>query len=60
MLERGSKLYLVRETNDTHDRDKRRDIEYRKIDCGQAHFGAIGVDYTVATNIQEVLTPRAK
>ena len=59
MLERDNKLYLVRETKDTHDRDKRRDTENRKIDCGRAHFDAIGVDYKVATNIKEVLTPRA-
>lgn len=60
VLERDTKLYLVRESKDTHDRDKRRDIENRKIDCGRAHFDALGVDYEVATNIQEVLTPRAK
>ncbi|WP_459556758.1 restriction endonuclease [Lacunimicrobium album] len=60
VLERDTKLYLVRETRDTHDRDKRRDIENRKIDCGRAHFDALGVDYEVATNVQEVLTPRAK
>jgi len=59
MLERESKLYLVRETKDTHDRDKRRETENRKIDCGRAHFDALGVDYEVATNITEVLTPRA-
>jgi type III restriction enzyme len=60
VLERDTKLYLVRESKDTHDRDKRRDIENRKIDCGRAHFDALGVDYEVATNIQEVLTPRAE
>ena len=60
MLERDSKLYLVRETKDTHDRDKRRDTENRKIDCGRAHFDALGVDFEVATNITEVLTPRAE
>lgn len=60
VLERDAKLYLVRETKDTHDRDKRRDTENRKIDCGRAHFRELGVDYEVATNIQEVLTPRTK
>jgi len=60
VLERDKKLYLVRETKDTHDRDKRRDTENKKIDCGRAHFNAIGVDYEIATNIQEVLTPRTK
>lgn len=60
VLERDSKLYLVRETKDTHDRDKRRETENRKIDCGRAHFDALNVDYEVATNIQEVLAPRKK
>jgi len=55
VLERDSKLYLIRETKDTHDLD----IENRKIDCGRTHFDAFGVDYEVATNIQEVVTPRA-
>jgi type III restriction enzyme len=57
VLERDVKLYLVRETKDTHDRNKRRDSENKKIDCGRAHFDAIGVDYEVATNIAEVLRP---
>ena len=55
VTERDKKLYLVRETKSTHDRDDRRDIENRKIECGQAHFNAIGVNFKVATNINEVL-----
>lgn len=58
VLQRDSKLYFVRETKDTHDRDKRRDIENQKIDCGRAHFDALGVDFEVATNINEVMAPR--
>jgi len=54
-MENDERLYLVRETKSTHDRDKRREIENRKIDCGQAHFDALGVDFKVATNIQEVI-----
>jgi len=53
--ENGEKLYLVRETKSTHDLDKRRDSENRKIDCGKAHFKALGVDFKVATGIHEVL-----
>lgn len=53
--EKDQKLYLVRETKSTHDRDKRRDLENRKIDCGQAHFDALGVNFKVAKNIHEVL-----
>ncbi len=49
------KLYLVRETKSTHDSDKRRDAENRKIKCGKAHFDALGVNFKVATTIHEVL-----
>lgn len=36
--------------------EKRRDIENRKTDCGQAHFDALEVNFKVATSIHEVLT----
>ena len=55
VTEKAQKLYLVRETKSTHDRDKRRDLENHKIDCGQAHFDALGVNFKVAKNIHEVL-----
>lgn len=54
VLEDGNKLYLVRETKSTHDRDKRRISENMKVDCGRAHFEAIGVDFRVATNVMEI------
>jgi type III restriction enzyme len=57
VTENGEKLYLVRESKSTRDRDKRRETENRKIDCGQAHFDALGVNFKVATNIHEVLAP---
>lgn len=56
VTEEDEKLYLVRETKSTHDRDKRREIENQKIDCGREHFKALGVNFEVATNINEVLT----
>lgn len=49
------KLYLVRETKSTHDRYGRRETENLKVDCGQAHFDALGVNFKVATSIHEVL-----
>lgn len=52
------KLYLIRETKSTHDQDKRREYENRKIECGKAHFKALGVDFSVATNIHEMLAKR--
>ena len=55
VAENDEKLYLVRETKSTHDRDKRRETENWKIDCGRAHFDALGVNFEVATNIHEVL-----
>ena len=56
VTQKEENLYLVRETKSTHDRDQRRDFENRKIDCGQAHFDALGVNFKVATNIHEVLS----
>ncbi len=43
------KLYLVR--------DKRRSTENKKVDCGKAHFKALGVNFKDATTIYEVLNP---
>lgn len=57
VVEDSHKLYLVRETKSTHDRDKRRESENKKIDCGKAHFKAIGVNFKDATSIHEVLEP---
>lgn len=56
VTEQDEKLYLVRETKSTHDSDKRRETENRKVECGKAHFKALGVNFKVATNIHEVLT----
>ncbi|MDD3927012.1 MAG: DEAD/DEAH box helicase family protein [bacterium] len=55
VLEDSGKLYLVRESKSTHKRDQRRDTENSKVDCGQAHFKALDVNFKVATNIFEVL-----
>ncbi|HPT83844.1 MAG TPA: DEAD/DEAH box helicase family protein [Limnochordia bacterium] len=55
VTENDHKLYLVRETKDTKDRGKRREVENRKVDCGRAHFTALGVNFKVATSIHEVL-----
>ena len=55
VTENEEKLYLVRETKDTHIRDKRRSNENIKIDCGKVHFETLGVNFKVATNIHELL-----
>ena len=56
VLEESNKLYLVRETKSTLDRDERREIENKKVDCGTAHFKALDVNFKAATSIHEVLS----
>jgi len=56
VLEEDRKLYLVRETKSTLDHDKRRDTENKKVQCGKAHFDAIGVNFKEATDIFSVLS----
>jgi hypothetical protein len=53
----NQKLYLVRETKSTLDRDKRRETENKKVDCGKAHFKSLGVNFKDAKTINEVLQP---
>ena len=55
VTESDTKLYLVRESKSTHDREGRLEKENLNIDCGNAHFKALGVNFRVATNIHEVL-----
>lgn len=43
-------VYLVRETKSTKDMSKLRPSEKEKIQCGQAHFDALGVDFEVVTS----------
>lgn len=55
VLEDDQRVYLIRETKSTHDADKRRQEENLKIQCGKAHFNALGeVNYEVATSAAEV------
>lgn len=57
VLQNDEKVYLIRETKTTHDKDKRRLEENLKILCGAAHFKAIeGVDYRVAITPAEVVS----
>lgn len=55
VVDDAQKLYLVRETKSTLDRDKRRESENKKVDCGKAHFNSLGVNFKDAKNIFEVL-----
>jgi len=55
VVEDSQKLYLVRETKSTLDRDKRRGDENKKVDCGKAHFKALDVNFKDAVTIYDVL-----
>lgn len=54
VTERDEKLYFVRETKSTLDKDELRTKENQKISCGKKHFEAIDVDYGVVTSLAEV------
>jgi type III restriction enzyme len=55
LFEKDERVYMVRETKSKLDRDELRDAERKKVDCGEKHFAAIGVDYRVVTNLKEAL-----
>ncbi|MFO7154674.1 MAG: DEAD/DEAH box helicase family protein [Caldicoprobacter oshimai] len=50
-----NKLYLVRETKGTSNRNELAPQERRKVDCGEKHFKALGVNYKVVTGIEDLL-----
>jgi type III restriction enzyme len=53
MKENGDVVYMVRETKSTKDQLKLRITESDKIACGRKHFETIGVDFDVATSIED-------
>jgi len=42
-----NRIYMIRETKSTHDRNKRRPSENAKIDAATEHFKTIGIGYEV-------------
>jgi len=52
--EHDEKVYLVRETKSSKDQLKLRGSEWAKIQCGRAHFEALGVDFDPVTKPEEV------
>ncbi|GAB3834758.1 hypothetical protein GCM10028895_55250 [Pontibacter rugosus] len=52
--EDDEKVYLVRETKGNKEELKMRAYEWAKIQCGKAHFKALGVSYDVVTDASEV------
>lgn len=59
LFEDEERVYMVRETKDKLDKEELRDTERKKVNCGEKHFAAIGVDYRVVTNLKEALRQRA-
>lgn len=55
LTEGEGKLYMVRETKGTTDRDGLRDGERKKVECGEKHFSTIGVDFKVVKTLKEAL-----
>lgn len=54
VTERDEKLYFVRETKSTTDKEELRNKENQKIECGKKHFKTLGVDFEVVTKLSEV------
>lgn len=55
VYEEDIKVYLVRETKGTADRDDLRDKERRKTDYGRKYCETIGVDFKVVSNVGQAL-----
>ncbi|MCF6175414.1 MAG: DEAD/DEAH box helicase family protein [Victivallaceae bacterium] len=49
----GEIVYMIRETKSTKDKLKLRIPETDKIACGYKHFESIGVNYDVATSVED-------
>lgn len=53
LKQNGDIVYMIRETKATKEQLKLRIPENDKIECGRQHFIAIGVDYDVATCVED-------
>jgi type III restriction enzyme len=56
VFEESQRVYLVRETKGSADPDELRGREETKIRCARQHFDAIGVDYAVASSVDDMLS----
>jgi len=52
--EEDQKVYLVRETKGTLDKEKMRDSEWAKIQCGEAHFEELKIDFAHVVTADDV------
>ena len=53
LKQNGEIVYMIRETKSTKEKLKLRLPETDKILCGHRHFEAIGVDYDLATSVED-------
>jgi type III restriction enzyme len=56
VFEGSERVYLVRETKGSSDPDELRGREETKIRCAREHFDAIGVDYAVTSNVEDMVS----
>ena len=56
VFEESERVYLVRETKGSVDREDLRGREETKIRCAERHFDAIGVDYAVTSSFEDMIT----
>jgi len=54
LKQNGKIVYMIRETKATKEQLQLRMPEVDKIHCGRQHFLAIGVDYDIATTVEEL------
>lgn len=52
----SERIYLVRETKGSVDPEEIRGREETKIRCAEQHFAAIGVDYAVTANVEDMIS----
>lgn len=52
----SERVYLVRETKGSVDPEEIRGREETKIRCAKQHFAAIGVDYAVTANVEDMIS----
>ena len=56
VFEDSERVYLVRETKGSADLDELRGREETKVRCARQHFDAIGVDYAMASSVEEMIS----
>ena len=55
VLYNDERIYLIRETKGSKDFEQLRNSESERIRCAKAHFDALGTNYAVAVNANEIV-----